>query len=79
MCIVAPARVIEQQGADVLVDQDGRRRRASTLLVGDLAVGDWVIVGSGTVLRRLDATEALELLETIHVAQAQPTPKGGPS
>jgi hydrogenase assembly chaperone HypC/HupF len=85
MCIVAPGRVIAQHGPDVLVDQDGRHRRASTLLVDDLVVGDWVLVGSGAVLRRLEAAEALELLDTIHAAEAiaaadaSPTPPGGQS
>lgn len=84
MCIVAPARVIAWQGTHVLVDHEGRRRRASTLLVGDLRIGDWVLVGSGAVLRRLEADEALELLDTIHVAEAltadaSSTRQGGPS
>jgi hydrogenase expression/formation protein HypC len=84
MCIVAPGRVIAHSGFDVLVDHEGRRRRASTLLVGHLEIGDWVLVGSGTVLRRLDADEALELLATIRAAEAQlaeadalPMPEGG--
>lgn len=70
MCIVAPALVIALKGPDALVDHEGRRRHASTILVPDLAVGDWVLVGSGAVLRRLDDAEALELLDTIHAAEA---------
>jgi hydrogenase expression/formation protein HypC len=85
MCIVAPGRVIALQGSDVLVDHEGRRRRASTLIVGGLEVGDWVVVGSGAVLRRLDAAEALDLLDTIRTAEAQAAaeipapPEGGHS
>ena len=79
MCIVAPGRVIAHHGTDVLVDQEGRRRRASTLLVGDLVIGDWVLVGSGAVLRRLDQAEATELLDTIHAAEARAAAEGGPS
>jgi hydrogenase expression/formation protein HypC len=77
MCIVAPGRVIAHHGADVLVDHEGRRRRASTLLVGDVAIGDWVLIGSGTVLRRLDPAEASELLDTIHAAEARAAAEGG--
>ena len=84
MCIVAPGRVIAHQGADVVVAHDGRRRRASTLLVGGLRVGDWVVVGSGAVLKRLEDDEALELLDTIQaardaVADTPPTRQGGQS
>jgi len=36
----------------------GRERRASTLVVPEVAVGDWVIVGAGTILERLSEDEA---------------------
>lgn len=78
MCIVAPGRVIGQDGADALVEHEGRRRRASTLLVGDVVIGDWVLIASGAVLRRLDQDEAIELLDTIHAAQARVAANGGP-
>lgn len=80
MCIVAPARVIAVDGATALVDQDGRRRRASLLLEPDTRVGEWVIVGSGAVLRRLDPAEAVRLRDTIAAAEsaAEPAPMGGP-
>jgi hydrogenase assembly chaperone HypC/HupF len=68
MCLVAPARVISIDGQAAVVDHDGRHRRASLLLEPETHVGDWVIVGSGTVLRRLDPFEAAEILETLRVA-----------
>jgi hydrogenase assembly chaperone HypC/HupF len=76
MCIVAPARVLAVEGSAVVVDQAGRLRRASTLLVPDVAVDDWVVIGSGAVLRRLEAGDALELLDTISAAQAAASPEG---
>ena len=50
MCLTAPARVLalDRGGATVLLG--GRERRASTLVVPEVAVGDWVIVAAGTVL-----------------------------
>jgi hydrogenase assembly chaperone HypC/HupF len=76
MCIVAPGRVLAVEGRFALVDQSGRRRRASLLVVPDVAVDDWVLVGSGAVLRRLAPSEALELLETINAAESG-APEGG--
>jgi hydrogenase maturation factor len=54
----------------VLVDQDGRRRRASRILVPDLSPGDWVIVAAGAVIERLDPREAEEIVETLDAAVA---------
>lgn len=69
MCIAFPARVLAVDDAGATLDQAGRRRRASLLLVPDIAPGDWVIVGSGAVLRRLEPAEAQSLIETITAAQ----------
>ena len=54
----------------VLVDQDGRRRRASRILGSDLKPGDWVIVAAGAVIERLDPREAEEIIETLNAAVA---------
>ena len=74
MCIVAPARVIAVDGVTAIVEHDGRRRRASLLLEPDARVGEWVIVGSGTVLRRLDPTEASQLRDTLAAAESAVEP-----
>lgn len=84
MCIAFPARVVAVDPAGATVDQDGRRRRASLLFVPDAAPGDWVVVGSGAILRRLEPNEAQELIDTIRAAMTATTaadrvPAGGPS
>jgi hydrogenase expression/formation protein HypC len=68
MCLQAPARVLAVEGPEVVIDFDGRRRRASHLLVPDVAQGDWVFVGAGTVLRRLRPEEAEEILNMLRAA-----------
>lgn len=70
MCITAPGRVIGVDGDGAVVEIGGTRRRASTLVVPEVAVGDWVMVGAGTILRRLEASEGLELARTITSAAA---------
>jgi hydrogenase assembly chaperone HypC/HupF len=82
MCITAPARVIAVDAAGATVELAGSRRRAATLTMPDVVPGDWVLVGAGTVLRRLDPAEALEIRQTIEAAiaassAAAPNP-GGP-
>jgi hydrogenase expression/formation protein HypC len=84
MCIAYPARVIGFDRADAIVDMGGRRRRASMLMRPDVAIGDWVLVGAGSVLRTIDASEAAELAHVLDAAiastDARPasSPSGGP-
>jgi hydrogenase expression/formation protein HypC len=61
MCIAYPGQVLEIDNGMALVETDQRRRRASLLLVPETAVGDWVVVSAGTILRVLDAGEATEI------------------
>ena len=61
MCIAYPGQVLEIADGTALVETDQRRRRASLLLFPETAVGDWVVVSAGTVLRVLDPEEAEEI------------------
>ncbi len=61
MCIAYPGQVLEVADGTALVETDQRRRRASLMLVPETAVGDWVVVSAGTVLRVLDPDEANEI------------------
>lgn len=70
MCITAPAQVVDLDARGAVVDIAGRRRRASTLVIPDVAVGDWVMLGAGTILRRLEPTEAATIARTIRTAAA---------
>jgi hydrogenase assembly chaperone HypC/HupF len=77
MCITYPGVVIDRDGPTAVVETPVRTRRASTLLVPDIAVGDWVIVGAGSILRRLDRAEALAISSTLDAARAATPAQGG--
>jgi hydrogenase expression/formation protein HypC len=86
MCLTAPARLLSiddaADGSAGLVDIDGLRRRTSLVLVPDARPGDWLLVGAGNALRRLDPVEARELTDLIAAATAAtaaPYPTGGRS
>jgi len=68
VCLTAPARVIglDEVGATVLLG--GRERRASTLVVPEVTVGDWVIVAAGTILERIDPLQAAQLTAAVNEA-----------
>lgn len=70
MCITSPGRVIELDARGAIVELAGARRRASTLVVPEVAVGDWVLIGAGSILRRLEEAEAIELSRAIDDAIA---------
>ena len=70
MCIAFPGRVVGLELADAIVEIDGRTRRASLRMGGGVQVGDWVLVGAGSVLRRLDPLEAAEISSTLKAAMA---------
>ena len=60
MCLAVPAQLIEVEGSEAVADLHGNRVRISTLLVGDVKVGDWVLVHAGFAIQHLDETEAKE-------------------
>lgn len=62
MCVGMPGRVIEVGGESAHVEVHGRVREAATLLVPDVAVGDYVLLSGGMILERLDEEEARERL-----------------
>ncbi|HLE89127.1 MAG TPA: HypC/HybG/HupF family hydrogenase formation chaperone [Candidatus Limnocylindria bacterium] len=69
MCLTAPARVLEvDSGGVAVVLLGGRQRRASTLVVPEVAVGDWVIVGAGTILERMSDDEASVVSAAVEAA-----------
>jgi hydrogenase assembly chaperone HypC/HupF len=73
MCIGFPGVVVAIDSRGATVETEGRRRRASTLLLPDIQVGDSVIVAAGTVLERLDPSDAAHIRDTLRAAIAQPT------
>jgi hydrogenase assembly chaperone HypC/HupF len=58
---MAPARVVSVDGTVCEFELGGRVDKASMMLEPDLVVGDWVLVNSGTVVRKLDEEQAAEM------------------
>lgn len=77
MCLGFPAQVIEVDEMGAVVEFEGERRRVSTLMLPDVAVGDRVLVAGRTIVERLDAGEAEAmrrvLLEAIALDEAVAT------
>jgi hydrogenase maturation factor len=69
MCLTYPAEVVALDGGNAVVRSDGRLRRANTLALPDVTVGDWVIVAAGSIVSRLEPAEADRVGHLIRLAQ----------
>jgi hydrogenase assembly chaperone HypC/HupF len=68
MCIGYPGRVVALGASGAIVDTNGRRRHAATLLVPDIQVGDYVTVAAGAIVDRLDPADAAEIQRLLDAA-----------
>ena len=68
MCVAYPGQVLEIAGDMALLAIERRTLRASTMLVPETAVGDWVVVAAGAILRIVDPDEAREIREMLDEA-----------
>jgi len=69
MCLAAPARVLEVQEGQLVVDYGGVRTTArSDALAEDVSPGDYVLIHTGFAIRRLspeDGEETLRLFDEL--------------
>ncbi|CTQ76195.1 HypC/HybG/HupF family hydrogenase formation chaperone [Roseibium alexandrii] len=64
MCLAIPAKITELDGDDMaVVALEGIKKRISTALVEDLAVGDYVLVHVGYALHKVSPDEAARTLQ----------------
>jgi hydrogenase assembly chaperone HypC/HupF len=70
MCIAFPGIVVDVGSDGAVVETEGRRRRASTLFLPGITVGDWVTVVAGTVVERLEPEQAAEIQKILRAAIA---------
>jgi hydrogenase assembly chaperone HypC/HupF len=75
MCLTMPARVLAVDPDFATVEAGGKRRRASTLLEPDVHVGDWVVIGAGAVVRRIDAAQARAMEDGFELGTREETPR----
>jgi hydrogenase expression/formation protein HypC len=78
MCLAVPMRVIEADGPRGLVEASGVRHEVRFDLVGDVRVGEFVLIHAGyaiQVMAEAAAAEQLALLESILAADEEVSPK----
>lgn len=68
MCLAVPGKAVEVHGNEAIVDIMGVKRRVNISLVGDVKVGDWLVVHTGFVISKMGEKEARETLKLIREA-----------
>jgi hydrogenase expression/formation protein HypC len=63
MCLAIPAKILELNHDNAVVELSGVKRDISVALVDDVKIGDYVIVHVGYALTKLDPKEAEETLK----------------
>lgn len=64
MCVGVPAKIIEKEEYQAVVDVMGSQMTVGIIFVQDVKVGDYVIVHAGQAMSIIDEEAALESLET---------------
>ena len=63
MCLAIPARIVELNDDNAVVDAMGNRFDAKTTLLADVKVGDIVLVHAGFAIATVDEEEARKTWE----------------
>jgi hydrogenase expression/formation protein HypC len=65
MCLAIPARIVELEGENAVVDAMGNRFRAKTTLLPDAKLGSLVLVHAGFAISLIDEEEAKKTWQLI--------------
>ena len=63
MCLAVPARIVELENDNAVVDAMGNRWKAKTTLLEGAKIGDIVLVHAGFAISRVDEEEAKKTWE----------------
>uniref|UniRef100_A0A7C2E2Y0 HypC/HybG/HupF family hydrogenase formation chaperone n=1 Tax=Ammonifex degensii TaxID=42838 RepID=A0A7C2E2Y0_9THEO len=65
MCLGVPGKIVAVSPEDntAVIETFGIRQRINTLLVGEVDVGEYVVVHTGYAIERIDMEEALERIK----------------
>ncbi len=76
MCIGLPMQVREVEPGHAWVEGRGQRRRVNTALIGEPAVGDWLLIFLEGAREALDAERAAEVNAALDLIEGAMSPTG---
>ncbi len=75
MCLAIPARIVQLEGDNAVVDAMGNRWRAKTTLLAEAKLGDLVLIHAGFAISLVDEEEAKETWQLLaEIANFEETP-----
>jgi hydrogenase expression/formation protein HypC len=68
MCLGIPAKIVEREGTEALVEMNGVRQRIRMDLMPEAQIGDYVLLHAGFAIALLKEEEAQETLRLLREA-----------
>jgi hydrogenase expression/formation protein HypC len=65
LCLAIPAKIVEIEGKDAVVDYGELKQKIRLDLLEDVKIGDYVLVHVGYAIQKLDEEEAKETLRIL--------------
>jgi hydrogenase expression/formation protein HypC len=65
MCVAVPMKIMEINGDEGIVDLDGYEKEVNLMLIGEIKIGDWVMVHAGFAIQKVNEEDAVETLEAL--------------
>ncbi len=65
MCLAIPARIVQLEGDEAMVDAMGNRWKAKTTLLAEAKLGDLILVHAGFAISHVDEEEAKKTWQLI--------------
>ncbi len=65
MCLAIPARIVQLEGDEAMVDAMGNRWKAKTTLLAEAKLGDLILVHAGFAISLVDEEEAKKTWQLI--------------
>ena len=60
MCLAVPAKIVELEGVNAVIEIDGVRRRSNVAFIPDPVIGDYVLLHAGFAIRKWTAEDVKE-------------------
>jgi biotin synthase len=73
MCLTIPAKIIKINGAEAIIqDSQNQSEKISISANQNLAVGDWILHTTGQAIKKIEPTEAKQIIDLLEIAPYKP-------
>ena len=69
MCLAVPAKIVELEGSEAIVEIEGVRRKSNVFLIKDPKIGDYVLLHAGFAIQKWSESDVQEYNEIMDSMQ----------